>query len=109
VADDACFGGAQAQGQSDAARTVLAEMDAVIAWARLLGLIEPQCPRTGSRRQRRPMERIIAEIRTLREEKRLLLESGTIVDATFSAAPPSSKNAEKAREPELHQTRKGKQ
>jgi IS5 family transposase len=54
-------------------------------------------------------ERIFAEIRTLLEEKRLLLKSGTIVDATIIAAPPSTKNAEKARDPEMHQTRKGKQ
>ena len=39
-------------------------------------------------------ERVFAEIRTLLEEKRLLLKSGTIVDATIIAAPPSTKNAE---------------
>ena len=53
-------------------------------------------------------ERIFAEIRALLEQKRLLLKSGTIVDATIIAAPPSTKNAEKARDPEMHQTRKGK-
>ena len=53
-------------------------------------------------------ERIFAEIRSLLEEKRLLLKSGTIVDATIIAAPPSTKNAEQARDPEMHQTRKGK-
>lgn len=52
---------------------------------------------------------IFAEVKTLLEEKRLLLKSGTIVDATIIAAPPSTKNAEKARDPEMHQTRKGKQ
>ena len=54
-------------------------------------------------------EAIFAEVRSLLEEKRLLLKSGTIVDATIIAAPPSTKNAEKARDPEMHQTRKGKQ
>jgi IS5 family transposase len=54
-------------------------------------------------------QRIFAEIRTLLEEKRLLLKSGTIVDATIIAAPPSTKNEEKARDPEMRQTRKGKQ
>lgn len=54
-------------------------------------------------------EAIFAEVRTLLEEKRLLLKSGTIVDATIIAAPPSTKNAENARDPEMHQTRKGKQ
>ena len=42
------------------------------------------------------------------EEKRLLLKSGTIVDATIIAAPPSTKNEQKARDPQMHQTRKGK-
>lgn len=59
--------------------------------------------------QRQLTERMFAEIRTLLEEKRLLLKSGTIVDATIIAAPPSTKNAQKARDPEMHQTRKGKQ
>jgi transposase, IS5 family len=148
----------------------LAEMDAVIPWARLVGLIEPHYPKAGKGTQPKPVEqmlriyfmqnwfnlsdpqaedslydiesmrrfagiellghdipdettilrfrhlleehqltqRIFAEIRTLLEEKRLLLKSGTIVDATIIAAPPSTKNAEKARDPEMHQTRKGK-
>ena len=51
---------------------------------------------------------IFAQIRTLLEQKRLLLKSGTIVDATIIEAPPSTKNAEQARDPEMHQTRKGK-
>ncbi|KOR44626.1 transposase [Xanthomonas oryzae] len=37
------------------------------------------------------------------------LRSGTIVDATLIAAPSSTKNAERARDPEMHQTRKGNQ
>ena len=53
-------------------------------------------------------ERIFAEIRSLLEEKRLLLKSGTIVDATIIAAPPSTKNSQGARDPEMHQTKKGK-
>jgi transposase, IS5 family len=51
---------------------------------------------------------IFAQIRTLLEQKRLLLKSGTIVDATIIEAPPSTKNAEQARDPEMHQTKKGK-
>jgi IS5 family transposase len=58
--------------------------------------------------QQQLTERIFAEIRTLLEERRLLLKSGTIVDATIIAAPPSTKNEQKARDPEMHQTRKGK-
>lgn len=39
----------------------------------------------------------------------LMLREGTIVDATLIAAAPSTKNRKKARDPEMHQTRKGKQ
>jgi transposase, IS5 family len=148
----------------------LAEMDAVIPWARLLALIEPHYPKAGHGTQPMPLERmlriyfmqnwfnlsdpaaedalydsesmrrfagielvedaipdestilrfrhlleehklteaIFAEVRSLLEEKRLLLKSGTIVDATIIAAPPSTKNAEGKRDPEMHQTKKGK-
>jgi IS5 family transposase len=37
------------------------------------------------------------------------LSGGTIVDATIIAAPSSTKNADKARDPEMHQTKKGNQ
>ena len=36
-----------------------------------------------------------------------MLKGGTIVDATIINAPSSTKNAEKARDPEMHQTKKG--
>jgi IS5 family transposase len=52
---------------------------------------------------------IFGQIRTLLEQKRLLLKSGTIVDATIIEAPPSTKNEDKARDPEMHQARKGKE
>src|SRR6185369_15538977 len=39
--------------------------------------------------------------------KRLLLHTGTIVDATIIAAPRSTKNATRTRDPEMQQTRKG--
>lgn len=39
----------------------------------------------------------------------LLLREGTLVDATLIAAPPSTKNRAKQRDPEMHQTRKGNQ
>ena len=147
----------------------LAEMDAVIPWARLLALIEPYYPKAGRGRQplglekmlriyclqqwfnlsdpqaedaiydseamRRfarvelgddvvPDETTILRFHHLLEEhrltaaifdavkelltaKRLLLKSGTIVDATIIAAPSSTKNAAQARDPEMKQTRKG--
>ena len=36
-----------------------------------------------------------------------MLKGGTIVDATIINAPPSTKNTQKARDPEIHQTKKG--
>ena len=148
----------------------LAEMDAVIPWARLLAAIAPHYPKAGQGRQPIGLERMLriyflqqwfnlsdpaaedalydsesmrrfaqvelgddcipdestiqrfrhwlerhaltavlfAEIQTLLSEKRLLLKQGTLVDATIIAAPPSTKNAAKARDPEMRQTRKGK-
>ncbi len=53
-------------------------------------------------------EKIFDHVRRLLENKGLLLKSGTIVDATIIEAPPSTKNEDKARDPEMHQTRKGK-
>ena len=148
----------------------LAEMDAVIPWSRLVGLIEPHYPKAGLGRQPHDLERmlriyflqqwfnlsdpaaedaiydsesmrrfarvelgedtvpdestilrfrhllekhqltaaIFESINELLESRRLLLRSGTIVDATIIAAPSSTKNAEGARDPEMKQARKGK-
>ena len=41
--------------------------------------------------------------------KGLKVATGTIVDATIISAPSSTKNAARARDPEMHQTRKGNQ
>jgi len=43
------------------------------------------------------------------EQRGLLLKSGTMVDATIIHAPPSTKNRDKQRDPEMHQTKKGNQ
>jgi IS5 family transposase len=51
---------------------------------------------------------IFDEVRVLLEEKRLLLKSGTILDATIIAAPSSTKNAEGKRDPQMHQAFKSK-
>lgn len=48
------------------------------------------------------------EVGALLEEKGLLLKQGTIVDATIINAPSSTKNTKGARDPEMRQTRKGK-
>ena len=39
----------------------------------------------------------------------LMLREGSIVDASIIAAPSSTKNADKKRDPEMHQTKKGNQ
>ncbi len=52
---------------------------------------------------------IFEAIREILEGQQLLLKSGTIVDATIIHAPSSTKNQGKARDPEMRQTRKGKQ
>jgi IS5 family transposase len=59
--------------------------------------------------QHRLTAALFAEVRQLLEDNKLLLKSGTIVDATIIAAPPSTKNAAQQRDPEMKQVRKGKQ
>jgi IS5 family transposase len=59
--------------------------------------------------QHRLTAALFSEVRQLLEDKKLLLKSGTIVDATIIAAPPSTKNAAQQRDPEMKQVRKGKQ
>jgi len=148
----------------------LAEMEAVIPWARLTALIQPYYPKAGRGRQPHALERmlriyflqqwfnlsdpqaedaiydsesmrrfarvelgedlvpdettilrfrhllekhqlteaIFEAVRDLLVEHRLLLRAGTIVDATIIAAPSSTKNATGTRDPEMKQTRKGK-
>ena len=54
-------------------------------------------------------QRIFAEVGALLSERKLLMKEGTIVDATIIAAPSSTKNLGKERDPEMHQTRKGNQ
>ncbi len=51
---------------------------------------------------------MFGRINGLLEGKGLLLRSGTIVDATIIAAPSSTKNATESRDPEMKQTKKGK-
>ena len=54
-------------------------------------------------------EQIMKTVTDLLESKKLLLRTGTIVDATLIAAPSSTKNSTKSRDPEMHQTKKGNQ
>lgn len=53
--------------------------------------------------------RIFETINAHLAERGLMLREGTIVDATLIAAAPSTKNRAKRRDPEMHQTKKGKQ
>src|SRR5262249_22086742 len=74
---------------------------------RLIGRKSAGRDRGGAERHRLT-EAIFEAVKGLLEEKRLLLKSGTIVDATIIAAPSSIKNATQTRDPEMKQTRKGK-
>src|SRR6267154_682593 len=54
-------------------------------------------------------ERMFERVGEHLQQKGLRLNAGTIVDATIINAPSSTKNARQERDPEMHQTRKGKQ
>ena len=54
-------------------------------------------------------EQILATVNELLTSKGLLLKVGTAVDATLIAAPTSTKNKDKARDPEMHSSKKGNQ
>lgn len=54
-------------------------------------------------------EKILATVNSLLIERGLLLKAGTVVDATLIAAPTSTKNKDKARDPEMHSSKKGNQ
>ena len=52
-------------------------------------------------------EQILATVNDLLSAQGLLLKAGTAVDATLIAAPSSTKNKDKARDPEMHSSQKG--
>ena len=52
---------------------------------------------------------MFARVGALLQANGVKVSGGTMVDATLIAAPPSTKNEEKARDPEMHQTKKGNQ
>jgi len=54
-------------------------------------------------------ERLFHLVNQYLEENNLFVSKGTIVDATLVDAPTSTKNKEGKRDPDMHQTRKGKQ
>ena len=54
-------------------------------------------------------EQILASVNEQLSSKGLLLKVGTAVDATLIAAPTSTKNKDKVRDPEMHSSKKGNQ
>ena len=54
-------------------------------------------------------EKLFAKVGEVLQTKGMKVGTGTIVDASIIGAPSSTKNADKARDPEMHQTRKGQQ
>jgi IS5 family transposase len=52
-------------------------------------------------------KQLFGQVVELPESKGLILKKGTIVDSTIIEAPSSTKNREKKRDPEAHQTKKG--
>lgn len=52
---------------------------------------------------------ILQEVNELLSQRGLMLKVGTIVDATLIAAPSSTKNKDKERDPEMHSSKKGEQ
>ena len=52
---------------------------------------------------------MLIEVNAMLIERGLLMSKGTLVDATLIAVPNSTKNLEHARDPEMHQTKKGNQ
>ena len=54
-------------------------------------------------------EQILGVVNDLLSQRGLLLKTGTVVDATLIPAPTSTKNKDKARDPEMHSSKKGNQ
>ena len=54
-------------------------------------------------------EKLFRKTEQYLSERNLILSEGTIVDATIIAAPSSTKNQDKQRDPEMKQTKKGNQ
>lgn len=52
-------------------------------------------------------EQLFAQVVAMLVERGLILKKGTIVDSTIVSAPSSTKNKDKKRDPDAHQTKKG--
>ncbi len=96
----------------------------MIPWVTLQALVAPHDTKPGRGRRPMPLEamlrfrhlleahqftaRMFAAVRDLLSDRDLLVTTGTIGDATLIAAPSSTKNATKTRDPEMRQTRTGR-
>src|SRR5437879_8664923 len=54
-------------------------------------------------------EQILGQVKLQLQAQEVRITTGTIADATILHAPTSTKNREQQRDPEMHQTKKGKQ
>ena len=54
-------------------------------------------------------EQILSVVNDILVERGLMLEAGTVVDATLIAAPSSTKNKDYKRDPDMHSSKKGEQ
>lgn len=54
-------------------------------------------------------EKLFSQVTEILTEKGLILKRGTIVDSTIIAAPSSTKNKDKKRDPDAHSVKKGSQ
>ena len=54
-------------------------------------------------------EKIFSDVKDRLDAAGLIMHGGTIVDATITSAPSSTKNKDGKRDPEMHQTKKGNQ
>jgi IS5 family transposase len=54
-------------------------------------------------------EKLFQQVHAYLERQGIKIGTGTIIDATIISAPPSTKNKDKSRDPDMHQTKKGNQ
>lgn len=92
----------------------LHEIASMRLFARLSGLtaIPDETTILNSRRlleTHGPAAKMLDAVNSHLARKGRSLRAGTIVDATIIHSPDSAKNADRARDPEMHQTRKGNQ
>src|SRR5216684_369866 len=107
----------------------LEEMEQVVPWRELCGLVEPHYPKAGNGRPPVGVERMLRiyflqqwfnlsdpaveeslyDSAVMRQFVGVDLGCEPAPDATIRHAPTSTKNQQQQRDPEMHQTKKGKQ